>query len=358
MTPRFFPQHFRRTRPYSTLLVTKLTGAKRSGVPLKSLDGIVAETIAQDVTNQKGGVKANRDPHSMLDEYMGLLKSGAMISEGFAAQSNAQFEIEGSVVFDVDPVLVAELKDSDGGEIAIADLKPASDAFYIHLGAQEDIVFNGNVVFEGAYILPDERSWRITICGRRPGPWWDRPADVHTLRLPPGVFQSPLGDAIDEALAVDRADLMSAHQQLVTNFGTATTAIEKALAAHEASTDALKKALNLCAQVLAYIVNYDDDKEHAWQDDTPQKLREKADGADTQKERERNLSKLRSMGFWKIIKVGHQFGNLHLAAALAGTRAPHSRAGHWRRQAHGPQMSLRKLIYIQRTFVTGVKKEL
>jgi hypothetical protein len=132
-------------------------------------------------------------------------------------------------------------------------------------------------------------------------------------------------------------------------------AVGKSMAAHDEAAPALKSALNLCAQVLAYMVSYGDDSLDEWQDDTPVKMREKAENSVSKKERERNLSKLTAMGFWRVIKVGRNFQRAHQFAEEGGTRSPHTRRAHWRNQAHGPRMALRKLIWIYRTRVLGAQ---
>lgn len=350
MSIKYFPQHFRRTRSYAATLPTVLAGMSKSSVAVREMEHATTDAIGREY------IKNLDRALSPSAAYLQLISSGAFLTEGLAAQSHAQFEINGKHIFDVDSFLVAELKDSDGDEITIADLKPQFLNFYVHVGAQDDIVFAGGVIFEGAYVLVDPISWRITLCGRRPGKWWDRPSDVHTLRLPSVIFQSPLNVAIEEALDIDRKDLFAAQAGMSGNSATSpsmNTAVDLALKSHFESTDALKKAMNLIAQVLAYVASYGEDSREGWQDETPEKMRMKADSNANQKERERNESKLTSMGFWRVFKVGKDFSAANLAANQSMSRAPHSRRAHWRNQAHGPRHSLRKLIWIYRTRILG-----
>lgn len=345
MHDRFFPQHFRRTRVYAAHLTNTLSsmGGIRAG------RGKVESAVMDAITREFAMTKASK---ASIADYMTLLTSGAMVSEGFAAQSNAEFDLNGRRVYDVDPFLVAELRNSDGDEITIADLHPEFRAFYVHVGPQPDIVFGG-VVFEGAYIVVDPIAWRITLCGRRPGSWWDRPADVHSLRLPAEIFHSPLGEAIDEALDIDKRDLQAAQEKMISQSPPMRFAVEKAMRGHDEAAEALKQALNLCAQVVAYVTSYKEDMVEGWQDGTPAAMQEKVETAPTPKERERNRSKLTAMGFWRVIKVGLDFHRAHQRAEESGAREPHTRRAHWRNQAHGPRMSLRKLIWIYRTRVLG-----
>jgi hypothetical protein len=347
MPDRYFPQYFRRTRIYAASLTNNLVSMGGLAAGPGKMESTVMDAITREFAISTSPARAS------TADYMTLLTSGAMVSEGFAAQSNAEFDIHGRRVYDVDPVLVAELRDSDGDEITIADLRPQFRAFYVHVGAQPDVVFGGGVVFEGAYIVADPIAWRITVCGRRPGRWWERPADVHSLRLPASIFHSPLGEAIDEALKIDKDDLMSAQAKMVRQSPEMSHAVLHVMKGHDEAASAMKQALNLCAQVLAYVISYENDREEAWQEDTPVKMKEKADASASAKERERNRSKLTSMGFWRVIKVGLDFRRAHKRAEESGTREPHTRRAHWRNQAHGPRMSLRKLIWIYRTRVLG-----
>jgi hypothetical protein len=351
---KYFPQHFKRNRGYSKTAVEQLVGMRKQGARFLDMRGPIQEIVSRDhATKTNATANGALAQNAFLSSFQHLLSTGFLFSEGMGALNHVEFELNESVVFDVDPSLASELKDSDSDELVIGDVDPPFSAFYIHVGPQADIVFNDSVVFEGAYIRCSPTDWLITICGRRPGNWWGDPADWHTLRMTAETFETPLPQAIEQALEIDRSELMERHSQLKSQGMITKEYVESVLAKNNGSAEALKKALNLCVQVLAYIVSYREDQKRGWQDDTPEKMREKADHAATPKERERNESKLRSMGFWKVIKVGHEFGRAHLEAARSGERTPHSRRGHWRRQRHGQGFSLTKLIYIQRTFVMG-----
>jgi hypothetical protein len=336
MSPKFFPRFFRTSRDYAAELPSKLTFAATRGESIQQLTGIAIDAVMREAIEK-----------AQLN-HVDFVSSGVMSSEGFAAQSYSQYMISLGAIYDIDPFLVGELKESEGDEITISDLKPPQRVFYLHFGSQSDIVFNDRVIFEGAFILVDPLGWRITICGRREGHWWDRPADVHTLRLPPEVFQSPINDAIEESLRIDFNDLVVAREALAQRMPSMSKAVDVAVKSNEDSSFALKRAMNLCAQTLAYMTSYHDDMNESWQDDTPLRLREKAESAPTKKERDRSESKLRSMGFERVCHIGKLIAKAQRDAISTGTMMPHTRRAHWRNQAHGPHMSLRKLIWIHR----------
>lgn len=350
---KYFPQHFKRTRGYHKAVTEQIVGQRKNGAMYLDLIGTASKLVAFDYVAKVYGEKGTTDKVVLLKGFQELVSSGMLFSEGMGAMNHGDFELSGSVVFDVNPSLVSELKDSDADEISISDVEPPFPAFYLHVGPQSDIVFNGSVVFEGAYIRCSGGDWSITICGRRPGNWWDDPADWHTLRLTAETFDLPLPLAIDRALEIDRDDLIKRQSESNRQSAVSDEYVSSVLVKNDASARAMKAALNLCVQILAYIANYRDDQKKEWQEGTPEKMREKADAAPSVKERDRNESKLRSMGYWKVIKVGFEFGRAHLEAARAGERTPHSRRAHWRRQRYGQGFALSKLIYIQRTFVMG-----
>jgi hypothetical protein len=351
--PKYFPQHFKQKRGYSKAVTSDLVGARLKGAKFLETRDAAAEMIVCEYVAKTTGIKTAKKERAYLDGYLKLVANGTLVTEGLGALNHMEFELNKSVIFDVNQSLVAELKDTDASELTINDVDPPFPAFYINVGPQDDIVFNGSVKFEGAYIRTCGADWLITICGRREGCWWDEPSDWHTLRMTNETFALPLPQAIELALGIDRQELIDRHNETVTVIPQAAGLLKSILAKHDASTDALKKGLNLCVQVLAYIVSYHDDQKTGWQDDTPVKMREKADAALSPKERERNQSKLQSMGFWKVIKVGFEFGRAHLEAVRSGERVPHSRDPHWRRQRYGTGLAFTKLIHIGRTFVAG-----
>lgn len=346
MQPRYFPFYFRRTRGYARQLTRTLLELKQQGKDFDALAQAVISAVARDALSQPNMSVAR------------LVEEGIITSDGMAAQTHAQYEIHGNHIFDIESSLTQALSHSHSGDLTISDLASPYGSFYLHFGVQQDLVFNGNIVFEGVYVLTDPASWRLVLCGRSTGPWWRYPAEVHTLRLPPSVFGLPLDQAIDMALDVDRIDLAQARQKLHADLSpglpdSIDASVNILLQAHTLSTPALKAAMRLTAQTLAYMTAYPDDTREGWPVDTPSSLLVKTGPTVKPKERERNLSKLKSLGFLPVQHVGQAFAEAFHQSEQGHTISPHWRSGHWRHQPYGPQNSLRKLIWIHPTRVLG-----
>ena len=131
----------------------------------------------------------------------------------------------------------------------------------------------------------------------------------------------------------------------------ALSATDAFMAAHAANRETFSRCLQLIANALCYVSAFPDDSQVDWPVGTPEKLRQKADTA-APKEASRAASKLNAMGYRKVRHIGDEF------SAAAGQAGPghvsaHWRRGHWRRQAYGPKMSLRKLKWLRPTRVLG-----
>jgi hypothetical protein len=116
------------------------------------------------------------------------------------------------------------------------------------------------------------------------------------------------------------------------------------------------EAMHLVANALCYLTAYPDDVLPVWPHGTPQALLSSA-STGTPRRRAKARSQLESMGFTKV----HIFGS-RMAASLkaaptteAEERHPraHWRRGHWRRQAHGENRQLRRLIWLMPTLVNA-----
>ena len=111
-------------------------------------------------------------------------------------------------------------------------------------------------------------------------------------------------------------------------------------------------ALQLLGNALAYVSAYPEDVREQWQPGTPEAIVIKAGRAG--KEGVNAASRLFSMGFRRVRRVGEDFEVADEArGGGGGAKSPHWRTGHWRHQAHGPQMSLRKLIWIRPMRILG-----
>lgn len=269
-----------------------------------------------------------------------------------AATACAEFRFSGARVIDVDRYLVAAIKHSDLSEVSLNDLKFPFENFFIHVGEESGIQFNDGVTFTGAYVRSVEGitvpGVRITLCGLRAQvsgsiePW---NGETYDLIFKGGVLDIPIPEAIDAAIAVDKADLQQSYQRL-------TPGIAKPLEErHDRNRTALVAACNIIANTLCYLTAYPDDIREAWQLGAPQRLVDQASSAKPTEAR-RAISKLGDLGFLPIRRVGENFSDLAHDENREGP-SPHWRRGHWRHQVCGPQLSSRKIIWVRPTRVLG-----
>lgn len=109
--------------------------------------------------------------------------------------------------------------------------------------------------------------------------------------------------------------------------------------------------VRMVANALLYLNQYPEDIADSYQAGFPKAFREKIERSDG-KTKDRTLSRARSAGFTVIKQVGGIFERTE-AMEQGDSPSPHLRRAHWRRQVHGPQNSLRKLIWIRVVKVLG-----
>jgi len=274
----------------------------------------------------------------------------------------SEWALSGKRILDITPELTQAFLRSDAGDMRIEDVVPDYPAQYFRFTLPDDeplVYSKGRVKFEGAMVLYSrEHSLRIVLCGRADEPfavdeaWRER----YDLRIRSVHFGVPADDAIDAALADDLADLRDAMAQLVAR-GQQRGAADAQMLIQRQQEDhaAYKQAAQLVLNALAYLKFQPSDNELRWPEDAPERMVSQATSAKGAKELERAKSKLWSLGHVPIFHIGAEFGRVY-RAPHAGPRA-HWRRGHWRRQAHGPQLSLRKLIFIYPVLVGATGAE-
>ena len=118
---------------------------------------------------------------------------------------------------------------------------------------------------------------------------------------------------------------------------------------HMDNRQALGQAAAILANALCYLTAYPQDSQERWTAKAPPKLTQQT-GEGSAAQKRSALSKLWALGHTRVQVLGEEFE--HQAQSGQGVAA-HWRRGHWRRQAHGPSLSLRKLLWIRPTRVLG-----
>lgn len=130
----------------------------------------------------------------------------------------------------------------------------------------------------------------------------------------------------------------------------------RTIASLRADSGQLGDLLRTVLNCLLYLSSYPEDLEERYPAEAPEKLVKQAI-AGSVKESTRADSKLRSLGFRKILQVGRRFEEMTLRSAdgVQVERKGGLRRGSWVLQPHGPKHSLRRLQWRSATIVKGVK---
>lgn len=348
MTARYFPQFWNQTRPYAKTLKERMASAALAG-------GIPAanEVLFREIV--QAAARAGLSPQSMM-------AGGLLAREAMGAQTLAQWELDGARVWDYAPSLVEALRWSEPGDLQLADVLPFLDkAAYFHFGPQTDWLLDGRWPVEGILVLAPLQGFLRVVLVARPTQAWTLPEanSFQMLRFPlETTARLPFAAAVEAAVQLDLDDIEQARRAMQTGsqeLGGAEAA-DVLSQRQEQNAPLYTKALRLLGGALAYAQAYPEDSREDWQEGTPAKWVQKA--ALPGKEGPRSESKLRAMGFWRVRRVGDEFEAAD-KAQRQGHVGPsaHWRKGHWRNQAHGPQLSLRKLIWIRPVRVLGDGKD-
>jgi len=346
----FYPQHFRKTRPYVKGFAEDVEALLMSGkADPRSCMSLSAKHIFGEY-KKHGIAPTDRD-----------FDTQGFTVENQAALVYAEWARHGAATYVFKEPLVDALLATDVNDVKIWDLEFPFDCVYFHFGARPDLLLQSGAPVTGAYLLWSRGlSLRVVLTAPLPEStlFKDKWAETYDLRLLPHTFHLGLEDAIERALADDLDDLKDAAKKVAAQnhpMAAASVATTEAfIRRNEANHATFTKCLQLIASALCYVEAYPSDASTTWQVGTPAKLREKAETA-APKEAGRAASKLNAMGYRKVRYIGGQFAEAaeRSEGAEAGHRDPHMRRAHWRWQAHGPKMSLRKLIRVQATRVLG-----
>lgn len=290
-------------------------------------------------------------------ELPGLLHVISQESQGMLAWG--QWLAHGKRIIDVGPKLTQALHLSDCGELIISDVLPefsegAGSSFYVRFSGSHDIRFSdGDVPFEGAYVIPSAASIRIVLCGLMPitALAHERWKERYDLRIPASLYGLPVREAVEKALAIDLQDITDNKARMAESVHRfAADQLAHRMSQNHASWC---EAVFLIVNLLAWMRHGPKDNEVGWPENAPARLVEQLQqGAPRAQERAR--SKLWSAGFVPIERAGLRFER---EFTIESTVSQHIRRGHWRNQAHGKGYSLRKLIWILPMIVGREKEE-
>lgn len=375
-TWKYHPERFSGVMPFARRVAE--IGRQCKGNP--DVDSLNALIAARQDAEAKGFASRPLRARLRSDERSGrrLLRLADMLV------FHAVFAANGRQIFDIPEQLCEMFRRTDVDDITGESIKVPYPGLYLHFGPQEDLSFDADWVPEGAYVYElrgdgdGDRVLQFCVVFA--------PRDLEKYRefevnIEPAYVQAltqqhmrmPLGEAVDLIVSNKIAQLRD-EAQSKTLPGLGSKAVRDLRDDHGitvVSTQAeqtLKELdslapqhkcylgmLKLIVNSLAYVTAYPKDIETRWPAGTPGSLLKQLGKTENRNERRRIQSKLAALGFTPVHLCGRRFVDVvqRRANDLEGDRqvAVHWRRGHWRRQPHGPQNSLRKLVWVMPVLV-------
>lgn len=294
------------------------------------------------------------------------------------------------------PGLVDLLDGTDLGDIRMSDIRLPFDCFYLSFGRGLRFGLPGDPnVIDGAYVSRIEKEDRTAVLqfyittrslssGRLASAWLSHPEPTFYVPLQVEIGESGKEEFRDDSFeaAIDRAiearDIaLQADPESVENLHEASrmlreqgmnvttpakTGFEVAADYSRAAMPTVQRVLKVMANALCYLSSEEVGAGSTWPDDAPEGLVREASMGKTPKRRQAARNKLVQEGFAavRILDFHRAVGGDDAASGETVDRAevaPHWRRGHWRRQAHGPGLTERRLRWIRPVLVRGDRGE-
>ncbi len=375
-TWKYHPERFKGVMPFATRVAQ--IGRECKGNPdTHTLNALIGAW--QDADTHGFAAKPLRERVASASR-----NSRAMFRLTDMLMFHAVFAANGRQIFDIPSQLGEMFRRTDIDDITAESIKVPYPGIYLHFGPQQDLAFDPDWIPEGAYVyeLRDDgdgdRVLQFCIVFAPTDLERYRDFDVHiepvyTQALAQAHMKMPLGEAVDLVLSDKLAQLRKeagsktmpgleeageanrlAQERGVTLVSTqaerASAELEGVGPQHRCYLEMLKLIVNS----LAYLTAYPKDVETQWPAKTSASLLKQLAKTDNRNEQRRIQSKLAALGFTPVHLCGRRLAQeIERAAASQGqgSRTAHWRRGHWRRQPHGPQNSLRKLVWLMPTLV-------
>lgn len=365
---KYHPERFRAVMPFAAR-IAEIGRQYKGGPTVDTLNALMAAWQAVD-----GAQLASRPLRQRLRST--TRGSRHLFDLGDMLLLHAVYCANGRQIFDMPPALTEMFRRTDVDDIAAEHIKVPYPGLYLHFGPQPDLAMDPAWTPEGAYVQEigtagsDARVLQLCVVSAPSDLEAYREFDVniepvYTQALGPEHMKMPLGEAVEVVLSNLIATLSreiegEPMQEHAAEQGAVLVSVQSAKAAKQLDVLAQRhrvylEMLKLIVNSLAYLTAYPKDIQTTWPAKTPPSLLRELDKTDNRNERRRLLSKLAQMGFTPVHLCGRKLV-AELAARSGGSGrhpAAHWRRGHWRRQPHGPQNTLRKLVWLMPTLVNA-----
>lgn len=295
---------------------------------------------------------------------------GPLQAEVVNVQVFGGFHAAGKVIFDITPGLFAALAMTDSDAIPCGEVPIPCDSFFIHFGDQ-DILSDEIGNFEGAFVTKVNGRLCVDLIKNSWGQSGFMSSDVGQpligisvdLTDPTKPLPQALSDSIDDVIQKNESVLKQVadiEAQLYRQYGQVVK-VPSPVHSLMKRKPLLTRALSIIANILFYLECAPEDVTEDWGGDTPHEAKEALAMARSTGEAKTLGNTLTNAGYRKVRWIGRKFSMLATSRELyeslgtGKTLATHFRRGHIRPQAHGPQNSLRKLVFIAPVMVNAGK---
>ena len=260
-------------------------------------------------------------------------------------------------VFLFEDIIGDMLLNSSADDIPVELIKSPYSAYYIHFHREFNVGARSMI---GAYIIDDPEIPVLQVCLlfeplNKQSHWLGSPSSYIFLPISRDSGKT-LGDAIEDAVSSEIAEKQKVASEIMPQGFDVDRRQERLRREAKELTDAkdsLNEVMSYISNCLCYLTSSGD---ISWDYplDTPLSLVDKVRTAKDTKGKEKNLSKMRSMGYTPIQVMGKASSQRVSRTEHHDSDTPkktHWRRGHWRNQKHGTRNQLSKLLWIKPTLV-------
>lgn len=279
-----------------------------------------------------------------LSPYMA---AQTVLQEVFCAEVYLNWWVHGKHIFQFPEDLVAKFLLTDVDSVPCDLIKFPFASFYLSFGLTPiRPVFKapGRAFFlDGAYIVKTPRGLTAHCTHSSP----DRSQGGTSP-----VFVIDLADAHDVGGALQKGKEWRRNATIRSSnkFAEGPALLSEQLNSYDEEEPILIAASKLIVNAILY-TTFCKDEIVEWWLNAPEKLLRKLARSTTEKDRQRNISKLWNLGFTPVSLCGAIGGNDTDSAPTSREVSSHWRRGYWRLQACGPGFTERRLTWVRPTIV-------
>jgi hypothetical protein len=360
----YAPLRYEATRPYAAYWGKKCA-IKLENMTLEKRREFLLSEVAPSMTSELQKIGTLKGPGVHQAELSNIQAFGSFIRGG-------------KQIYDIHMALSSELMETDVIDLSVSDIPKIAESFYIHFGTGVEIGSDRNKI-EGVFvnwangIEVNQINLRFVISGFfSNNNFWSNSMGENLVSA--SIDLSDPSKDIMRALEDTCAKIDNSNREIMNSFKTQLEEIQRAYGGY---VDAplpwlcddiplLKTGVSMTLKALLYIASTPSDLDEIWDDRAPIDYVEKTRNPKPSISGNA-ISHLLGQDYIKIRVVGNHFNELRMlheqrirneeSSGHGSKKITHKRHSHLRRQAYGPEYSLRKVIFISEIIVNPGQDE-